>query len=493
MSGTLRATILLQTLQALDSDANPDNGINIHPDMVALLEALEFDLRADAYDMDWVADKLTPFIRRGVAAGVLTRQTVPSPAQAIAHFLNAQGIEIAPLRLRQRTVDNNADGSVNEVESYHYDDVGNLIEMRRDANGDGVFTYVRTVDYDAYGQEVYSRTENTGGFSSVSEYRNTYDAAGRQIGSDIRLGGSGEWDNCITFSYDANDDYARYEIDTDCNGVVNHVDAYAYDSFGNRILTQHDRNGDGEWQEQLSYVYGLVDYPHALTEERRDRDGNGVWDWRSEIDYSTDGHKVEQRDYHGHGSEPHQILQYAYDTQGQLLTFTADYDGDGVRDAVIQYTYDALGNLTQEARDDSGNGVFDSVSTHVFAVPEQPRKRTFTGYDEDANGSLDYAYSYTWRADGLLLRRDYDGTGTGVINSVTEHTYDAAGNLLEEWHDTDNDGAANRRIWQTFNANGQVLSRSVDENGDGMANRVASYEYETGTALNMASTFGGER
>lgn len=480
LPGTLRAVHLLRVLQALDSDGDPDNGITIHPDMAALLDAVNFDLATDKYKFNWMDESLAQHLRRGVAAGALVWVKAPSAERAMAHFLAAQDIVIQTSRVTSMSEDHNNDGFIDERKEYRYDADGYLVEEYTDRGNNGVFERTHTMSYNAQGQLLEESQADTTALGWSWSSQSVYDDAGRMLARNKDNDGDSILDRCETYLYDADGNLTRKEVDNDCDGGANLIMAYTYDALGNLTLEQQDWSGSGVWEAVYSKSYASSAAPFSPTEELRDHNGDGVQDWRKESTYNTAGYVLsEHTDSDGDGWAD-SIYHYTYDSYGRRLATIAVFDGDGVPSSLETFTYDTLGNLVQDDSDAGADGVVDIRYRYAFTDPENPHK--YTSVIREVNGVVERETTYLWRADGHLLR--YTNSSGPAIHA-RGYVYDQDGNQLEFWSSNDSDGQIDLHRWTTFNAAGQPLTERGDDDGDGVVDWARYYTYEEGAAINL--------
>jgi hypothetical protein len=167
-------------------------------------------------------------------------------------------------------INDDADGSPNRVELQEWNEKRSLIGLSIDAEADGTFETVLIVDYDEDGRRTRETRYVDGLESEIKEWEydargletfygrdddadgapnwlrhSHYDEHGRLISQESDDDGDGEIDAVETWTRDANGNELRYEEDSDNDGVADLIDTYEYDTNGNRTRVQRDRNADG--------------------------------------------------------------------------------------------------------------------------------------------------------------------------------------------------------------------------------------------------------
>ncbi len=150
-NSVINLAVLLQTL---DSDGNPDNGIDIASVVAALFTANSLDLDQSwqhfEHDHSW-----REVLSQAKADGLLesTRQ-LRKPWRAMAHLYASLGIDSELSRPRERIVDNGLEPKY--ILSFRYDDEGKLIRSEYGDNAQSTLSLIETYSYDADGNRTRS-------------------------------------------------------------------------------------------------------------------------------------------------------------------------------------------------------------------------------------------------------------------------------------------------------------------------------------------------
>ncbi|MDG2288764.1 MAG: hypothetical protein P8K83_03085 [Woeseiaceae bacterium] len=173
---------------------------------------------------------------------------------------------------------------------------------------------------------------------------------------------------------------------------------------------------------------------------------------------------------------PGRVLDHFYDAQGinysimNADTRSYDDDADGTTDRIYTYTFDSDGRVRIASLDMNGDGVAEQVYT----------------YTNDNNGSRLSAtlgnitiYTRTYNGYGSQLTDSRDPDGDGIANFINTYTYDSYGNLLSDSNDTDGDGIANTIMTYTYDSDGNRVGESIDTGGDGTTDHVLTKTYDS--------------
>ncbi len=238
-----------------------------------------------------------------------------------------------------------------------------------------------------------------------------------------------------------------------------------------------------------------------------DDNGDGRYNsgYRSQVDASGNLLFKEYTDGSGVASTR---LDYAYDAMNDLLVQIDDLDADGVADVTYTWTYDAYGNeltlvttglsdanyawsYTYDADGRVLIGEYDGYYDHTDGIVDERDVFTYdadghavtASYDYDVDGVSELTVTWSWDADGRELTEawDYemtDGWGTPYVDYGWAYIYDAVGNVLVVAYDSGLDGA-NPDVWTyTYDADGNVLTGTTDYYGDGVVDDVETYTYD---------------
>ncbi|WP_431689186.1 RHS repeat-associated core domain-containing protein [Hahella sp. NBU794] len=386
---------------------------------------------------------------------------------------NAQGLicEIQSLR---------ADGDVDTLAKYEYDDAQDLVQVRDPAGAGESY---------AYRNHVITRRTLKTGFSFYFEW-SRYDKAARCVRQwgdqgvyDYRF----EWDpaNKTSHAIDSNGGRTIFHYD-DRGQIVKEVDPEGgitrrlYDNAGN-LVEQTDPNG-----HSTHYAYNDNGQLTALI------DANGG---HYKIDYNDDGMPVAITNALGH------VWRREYNEQGLLARIT---DPEGVQ---TQYEYnaqglpqkiiDALGQARELQWNREGQLVSETENQHTtrYAYNAQGQVRAATdhqgqttAYQYDRNGNV----TEVKRPDGSVLKMRYNANDqlTHFIDAAgrcTEYVYDGlaqvrkridtAGQTFEYLYDKE------RNLIGLINEKGERYELAYDRNERliqeiGFDGRVQQYQYD---------------
>jgi len=193
--------------------------------------------------------------------------------------------------------------------------------------------------------------------------------------------------------------------------------------------------------------------------------------------------------------------EYGYNTLGQLVTVTAQYQGGTYVDAVTTYGYDKAGNLTSEILP---NGV-----TNTYTYDSQNRltllvetNNTGTILFSQANtlnddGTIESALEYQLQTSGSVITNTYSYlydaldrlTGETLSSSqsnlsyTNSFTYDLNSNQMSETHVT---GATTQVTTNTYNANDELTTSTVAVSGT--TNSFTTNSYDANGSLIQSMT-----
>jgi len=154
-----------------------------------------------------------------------------------------------------------------------------------------------------------------------------------------------------------------------------------------------------------------------------------------------------------------------------------DEDNDGTIDDVDSYTYDANGNLIKEEEDDDNDGTIDEAYYYTYDANGNMTKEEgdWNPYD----GTIDEVYYYTYDANGNMTKEEGDEDNDGTIDYVDSYTYDANGNMIKAEYDWNPyDGTIDDVEYYTYDANGNLIKEEDDYDNDGTIDYVEYYTYD---------------
>ena len=422
---------LATLLQTLDSDGDPENGIDISPEVAALFTANSVD-----FNQHWEDFSYDPGFSQAMAQAKARnlldadRQT-RKPWRAIAHLYASLGVA-SELRVRSgSSTDNDADGTPDSTVSYTFDAEGKLVRLEYDYDGDGMPDSVIVYTYDADANLVRDEqdSDNDGTPDYIASY--TYDADGNQSGREQDLDGDGMADEVAVYTYDDNGNRTRQESDTDGDGSADLISSDTYDDQGNLTRSEQDFDGDGAPEQISSYQY---DARGNRTRAEQDIDADGTADNINTNFYDADDNLLRiEYDRDGDGS-PDSITTYNYDEAGNQTGYTYDDDADGTPGIIVSRTFDANGNETSYSYDADGDGMPESV---VATIYDEDGYEVRSEHDIDADGTVDLIIEPTYDADadgwwtvfnqgftplGFLMTVSVSSDPSGSTSDSTNHT-----------------------------------------------------------------------
>jgi YD repeat-containing protein len=497
-------------LQSLDYDADPENGIEIRPDVAALFQGVSLEM-----SQHWRAIQTEPRLRHALAQANSEQRFseahgIVKPAVALEHLYAA--LEISPRTVGVTVLKNEDEAGNSEfVENWQYDANGNV-----------------TLHYGALGFESWQ-----------------YDANGNMTRFERRASASifSIYDEIETRHYDANGNVTRQAIDGDANGVPERVINYQYNEDGNPTRVQVDDHLDST--PTGGFEYWQYDDNGSLTqliESWYEADGiEGFQSWQ----YDAYGNETRYEQYTEQifSRVRHRIESWQYDTNGNVTRAEIDSDANGSPDSIERRQYDADGKLTRYENDDDANGMPDEIETWHYQYDENgnlTHKERFDAVD----GTLEELETWQYDADSNVTRYEnmtlfecygvcegvppdhrlelwqYHANGTVMLHEVTttghfwdlgnlyetggvqRYHYDASGNLtrfdggelgdatISTWQYDENnnltrdeqgggdDGRPDQiETWQ-YDFDGNLTRYDWDENGDGTTEEATTYQYE---------------
>jgi hypothetical protein len=198
--------------------------------------------------------------------------------------------------------------------------------------------------------------------------------------------------------------------DLDHDGLVDQIDTWTYDGYGNP--SHH---------EQVDQSTGVPVL--ALVQD---------WSWDSS------GHQI----FYSEDTDGDGVVNYSekdsYDGDGFLASASADTDGDGADDLLVVWTRDAAGNAL--VRDDDTDADGDTDLEYTYTYDDQVRVVLVAG-DEGLDGTVDYSESTVYTDPVLEVgTTTIDDDGDGLADFVYTFAYDAGGYQTMYGEDANVDG-----------------------------------------------------
>ena len=247
-----------------------------------------------------------------------------------------------------------------------------------------------------------------------------------------------------------------------------------------------DGSGGGDAAHPLADC--VVTHTLAYTEE-----ANGAY-WVTTSVYDEEG-RLSRWDFDQDGDGVDSVQTSTYDALGQLSVVSGDVDADGIEDErwthsydesgqrvqsefrrgtvvemLLLWSYDDLGRRVLEEQDAAADGLVDGRTIWAY-VGEMIQESTMEE-DPDADGEADARTSYSWTADGLLLRQEWDDEADGDVDAAWDYAYDPDGHVSELVVDRDGDGLPDEIVQTEHDAQGNRSWRSEDTDADGVPDEL---------------------
>jgi YD repeat-containing protein len=284
----------------------------------------------------------------------------------------------------------------------------------------------------------------------------------------------------------------------DINGSKEVRFEYAYDAnFTNKVtsITPHkpDDTLDPNWQGwQYDYYQAGDPSPGSLHHVYRVRSDGATLDLLTTYEYNSNGQATRSTSATGG------VIDYFYDSLGNLQTVTGPSNNDVGTRPVTTYGYDAVGRITS-VTDALGHqttyalDALDRATSVTLPKPSTSSTLNFTtthSYDnyDSVTGLL---FTNITDANGQVTKQGYDqfgqlGRSVDALNNATTYTYshgllssiaDANGNVTSYTYDT------NRRLQKTTFPDGAFETYAYTPDGllaskTDRKNQTISYTYD---------------
>ena len=354
---------ILTFLQVLDSDANPDNGIDIPSGMASYFEGIKMNFSNSLYDFHGVMQpRLASILNQATNSGLLSSGEIIGIGKALDDYYRLHGIshELSVMasyssqnyrgsgdkspntsiytydasgnRITDST-DRGSDGTVDEITTYTYDKNGALLTLSYDYDADGIVDSIGTYGYSYFGIEITSNSSVYICEDSNNQLTYCYD-----------INGDGNTSAMLTITYDTNGYPITFSSDTDADGTADRINTMTNDANGKQLTYS---SGYGATEMTRTFVYndsgkllkysvsreGLESYGHVYTYDDSGNQltaGSENGDARTEILYTPSGKHGVYVNYDTDGSF-HNVETCTYDASGNRLTHSAgsyfpDYD-----------------------------------------------------------------------------------------------------------------------------------------------------------------------
>lgn len=375
-----RALNIATLLQTLDSDGNPENGIDLG-DSHELLESISISLNVKANNFE----NLATLNQAKQITGISSER---SYGQAAQHIYESLGVTIeSNLAATFTTTQNNLQlDSIN----YEYNAEGRLTTENTDRNNDGEIDIVKTFGYDNNGNLTSTSNSSTNTAETLT-YDSNNNILTRFIDKDQ------ENDSQESYQY-SNNKLEQFDLDKDADGTVETSTRYYYNDQGNITRYEVDQNGDGEAESVSSYEY----LNNELFSYSEDKDNDQI---------------------------PNLLISYTYDQNGNRTSQNVDLSADGTPNSVGSFTYDSNNNPVRYEQDRNLDGQADYIEAYTY---DQNSNRTIFKRDLDADGHWDFYAQYFYDRNGKRVKMIEDSDGNGIVDKVWTGEYEAA-NIDNNW------------------------------------------------------------
>ncbi len=365
-------------LQSLDTDGNPDNGIDLGNAHQKLLNTtVDLSVKAPQFTQQ------AAYTAARSQVGVSHSQTYLRAADHIYRSLGI-GIESQQVSSFSSQVNKQNNGSL----SYTYDASGRVTKESTDRNGDGIADSEKTYTYDSQGR----LSQITDSATNITEQL-SYDGQGNILTRSIRSSSAGQ--------------------------LMQEAYSYAGNRLSNLAVTR------GTEVSRTRYDYASNG---KIASFLQDVDGDGIDDTRSSYTYSGDLPSVYTQDTNNDGT-PDVVTTYSYDAQGNRRSVDIVSTAPDVSSQIGYFTYDAQKNLTRYEQDLHRDGRIDLIEDYRYNARNQ---RTRYRRDVNADGQWDFIAQYTYDANGNRTKMVEDSDGNGIADKVWEASYQSA-SLQDAW------------------------------------------------------------
>jgi YD repeat-containing protein len=375
-----RAINLAILLQTLDTDGNPENGIDLGDSDSDLKDHnISFNVKARLFEQQSALHD---------AKSIVGVSQTKSLSNAIEHIYDSLDIEVkSSLATNHTSTQNRESKSID----YSYDTNGNLASISVDTDNDGNKNTIQTYDYDTNG----NLTTITNSATQTVETLD-YDSNNNLLS---RLTNNETGDNsAATYRY-TNNKVDLFSIDQNADGTVDASTQYEYNVQGNVAGYEIDRDGDGETDATTAYTYTS----NTLASYSEDSDNDGTPDITINYTYDTSGNRSSQSVTSSKEDTPDTKDTFEYDAQNNPSRYEQDRDLDGTVDYIEGYTYDNNNNRTVYKRDLDADGNWDSITYYSYDING---KRISMIEDSDANGLADKVWNGSYET--ATLDRSWD-------------------------------------------------------------------------------------
>ncbi|NNE18678.1 MAG: hypothetical protein HKN10_09390 [Myxococcales bacterium] len=430
-------------VESLDVDGDPSNGIEISAAVSELLEEVELELDVHPKELarSFALRKVLADAREAFGE---TRAVVS--ADRAASNLYA-GLEIDPqiYQVVSSEFDRDIAGTIDRTHTVTYDEAGYMVRHVQHLAGfgrNGEPYRVETWQYDEERRPV-ELIRKTGDVESFARW--AYSASGQR--ETFESGDIGyEGLNLERWGHDEYGNTVLHERDRNGDGTLDPSEAYAYDEAGRIVLTERF-SAAGEFTSAVAYEYDEAGRLGVISHIGREGDVGRV----ETREYDEAGRKVRQQVTYTGDVNPDQLTTFEYDEAGRLTREERDDGNDGTADFVRTFGYDDDGNLVYEETDEGADRLNVATTRRYY---DAEGKITRSEGDSDGDGRVDWTQRLEFDAAGNRLRFEWDRDGDGMPNRLEVAAYDDLGNqvVFERW--TDEPGLDTYKFTRTFEPTG---------------------------------------
>ncbi|MBE6683641.1 MAG: hypothetical protein E7595_05760 [Ruminococcaceae bacterium] len=248
-----------------------------------------------------------------------------------------------------------------------------------------------------------------------------------------------------------------------------------YDSNGNKLKTLHtDYNGTQTTPFQAEYD----ENGRIISEVYRQ---NGEIKWENSYEYDENGRIISEG--YRHNGEIKWKYSYEYDENGNNIKTVLIRDN---KYTTYEYNYDENGNLINELRLDPADKIVEKT---VYTYDKNGNRIRSLNI---VNGNESHSYDFVYGNNGKIVKNTYttyDDDPDGIVNWSIEYTYDENGNEIKR--KTAYSGGKVRVIESKFNENGKRTEQTETVSGDIETRLLMSYDENGNVIRSERSTSGG--
>ena len=373
-----RAINVASLLQALDEDANPDNGIDVSnaksmlADKVINLnvKTIEFEyqerfvstlqnLGLTAFDLNSVVSHLYDTLDLVVEFELVDEVTTD---QAARHNKSTKSEYDAQGNLVRTVVDMDSDGQAEQLLSYSYDASGNTTAVT-----DSITGKAERLTYDRHNNVTEHITEHPAKAAVLQSFEYTDDNEIENVNIDI--GNDGELESVSTFTYDENGQLVSVMTDLGNDAVVDASASYDY--------------SDG----------AIASYSERVASKRTDSVSSPVL--TIEYEYDNKGNPISQQISSASQNTNNSSGFFDYDDAGNVVRYEQDNNRDGVADYIEASNYDTQNNRTYYRRDTNADGKWDTITQYFY---DDAGNRIAMKEDSNGDGIIDKRWSSNYQS-----------------------------------------------------------------------------------------------